>query len=466
MIDGLKPYDEYDDFGLSWSGKLPAHWNVERGKWLFRKVQRDLSPEDEVVTCFRDGTVTLRENRRVRGFTESIKEIGYQGIRKGDLVIHAMDAFAGAVGVSDSDGKGSPVYSVCLPKRDANSHYYAHVVREMARTQWVFALAKGVRERSTDFRFHTFAGQFLPVPPSAEQAAIVRYLDHADRRIRRYIRVKRQLIALLHEQKQAIIHRAVTRGLDPHVKLKPSGAEWLGEVPEHWDVKRAKYLFREVDERSTTGSEELLSVSHKTGVTPRKKNVTMFLAQSNIGHKICRPGDLAINTMWAYMAALGISRQIGIVSPSYGVYRPRDSSQFVPEYVDHLLRVEGYKSEYLCRSTGITSSRLRLYPEDFLRVPIVIPPLAEQSAIVLHVESEAKEIQSAINRTEVEIELLRDYRTRLIADVVTGKLDVREAAAALPDELEAVDSDAEDLLDEDDTTDDVELDTEPEEVEA
>ena len=215
MTGGLEPYPGYKDPGLPWLGEVPEHWDVERAKWLFTKMERPVRETDEVVTCFRDGVVTLRRNRRVGGFTESLKEIGYQGIRRGDLVIHGMDAFAGAVGVSDADGKGTPVYSVCEPAPGANAHYYSYVVREMARSEWILALAKGIRERSTDFRFGEFASQPVPLPPLDEQAAIVRFLDHADRRIRRYIAAKKKLIALLNEQKQAIIDRAVTRGLDP-----------------------------------------------------------------------------------------------------------------------------------------------------------------------------------------------------------------------------------------------------------
>jgi type I restriction enzyme S subunit len=305
VIEGLKPYAEYKDSGIAWARSLPSTWRTERAKWLFKKMNRPVRPEDEVVTCFRDGMVTLRKNRRLRGFTEATAESGYQGLRKGDLVIHAMDAFAGAVGVSDSDGKGTPVYSVCQPSKGANARYYAHTVREMSRSQWILALATGIRERSTDFRFETFGNQRVPVPTEDEQAAIVRFLDHANRKIDGFIRAKRKLVALLNEQKQAIIHRAVTLGLNPAVTLKPSGIPWLGDIPEHWDILRAKYLFREVDERSKTGREELLSVSHLTGVTPRsEKNISMFKAKSYIGHKICRPGDLAINTMWAWMAAL------------------------------------------------------------------------------------------------------------------------------------------------------------------
>ena len=110
------PYNDYKPSGVEWLGDIPAHWSIERAKWLFEKMERPVREEDEVVTCFRDGVVTLRKNRRVLGFTESLKEIGYQGIRRGDLVIHAMDAFAGAIGVADADGKGTPVYSVCKPE--------------------------------------------------------------------------------------------------------------------------------------------------------------------------------------------------------------------------------------------------------------------------------------------------------------------------------------------------------------
>ena len=274
----------------------------------------------------------------------------------------------------------------------------------------------------------------VTLPPLPEQRAIAYYLDHVDRRMRLYVTAKRKLIALLEEEKQAIINRAVTRGLDPNVRLKPSGVEWLGDVPEHWGVRRAKFFYREVDERSTTGTEELMSVSHITGVTPRKKTVTMFLAESNIGYKLCRPGDIVINTMWAYMAALGVARQNGLVSPFYGVYRSLNTERLNHDYIDSLLRTEAYRTNYLIRSTGITSSRLRLYPESFLDIPLLCPPTTEQDAIVEHLERATATTNAVIARARRQIELLEEYRTRLIADVVTGRLDVRAAAAQLPEE--------------------------------
>ena len=208
-----------------------------------------------------------------------------------------------------------------------------------------------------------------------------------------------------------------------HPAYKPSAVEWLGDIPAHWDVRRAKYFYREVDETSVTGLEELMSVSHKTGVTPRKSTVTMFMAESNVDYKICRPGDVVINTMWAYMAALGVARQVGTVSPSYGVYRPRIHNSLNPDYVDSLLRTEIYRAEYLRRSTGITSSRLRLYPDQFLGIPLLCPPVAEQTAIVRYLDRADERIQRAISAKERLIELLNEQRQAVIHRAVTRGLD-------------------------------------------
>jgi len=201
-------------------------------------------------------------------------------------------------------------------------------------------------------------------------------------------------------------------------------------------VNRAKWFYHEVDEHSDTGEEELLSVSHITGVTPRaEKNITMFMAESYVGHKLCTQGDLVINTMWAWMGALGVAHQTGIVSPAYAVYRPIRPDLFAPEYIEMLLRSNGYVGEFVCRSTGIQSSRLRLYPEEFFRVPLVRPPIDEQYAILASIRDHTTELNRAKDTALREVSLLGEYRTRLVADVVTGMLDVREVAASLPDEI-------------------------------
>jgi type I restriction enzyme S subunit len=213
-------------------------------------------------------------------------------------------------------------------------------------------------------------------------------------------------------------------GLKPYPAYTDTGLPWLGQIPTTWKLRRAKYLFREVDERSKTGSEELLSVSHKTGVTPRsQKNVTMFMAESNVGHKVCRPDDLVINTLWAWMAALGVSRHHGMVSPAYGVYRPIDPSGFRPRFADQLLRTPFYAAEYQRCSTGVNSSRLRLYPEAFFRIPIMLPPKEEQEAIVRFLAHANHKIDGFIRAKRKLIGLLNEQKQAIIHQAVTRGLD-------------------------------------------
>ena len=199
---------------------------------------------------------------------------------------------------------------------------------------------------------------------------------------------------------------------------------WLPAVPAHWDEQRAKVFFREVDERSRTGTEELLSVSHLTGVTPRsQKNVTMFKAESYTGHKLCRSGDIVVNTLWAWMAALGAARHTGLVSPAYGVYRPHRPESFNPAYLDYLLRTRAYVTEYNCRSTGIRASRLRLYPNQFLDIPLIQPSRPEQDKIVAYLRAQDAHIARFIKAKRELIRLLIEQKRQIIDNAVTHGLD-------------------------------------------
>ena len=437
MIADLKSYPAMRDSGVSWLGEVPGHWGVVRGKRLLRKMDRPVRETDDVITCFRDGTVTLRKNRRAEGFTLSLKEIGYQGIRAGDLVIHAMDAFAGSVGVADSDGKGTPVYSVCIPEYGASAYYYAFIVREMARSQWISALATGIRERSTDFRYSTLATQELPLPPLPEQCAIVRYLDHADRCIRRYIDAKQKLIGLLEEQRQAIIQQAITRGLDPNARLKPSGVEWLGDVPEHWSVIALRHRYSQclgkmLDSKRIKGDHSL----------PYLRNSDIQWDQINIDDLpkmdilpdeyerytvrdgdllVCEGGEVGRCALWSgELSMCGFQKALHRL-------RPKNINRDVPRFMYYVLRAavpgNAFSDGHVSTIEHLTGEKIRAH-----RFPF--PLFLEQSAIVQYLDRATGTIDTAIEHTQRQIELMEEYRTRLTSDVVTGKIDVREAAAA------------------------------------
>lgn len=257
------------------------------------------------------------------------------------------------------------------------------------------------------------------------QTRIANHLDRETARIDGLIAEKERMLALLEEKRAALISRLVTRGLDLNAPLKPSGQEWLGEIPAHWRVERAKNLFTVRDERSDDGSEELLTVSHITGVTSRsEKDVYMFEADDKAGYKRCMPGDLAINTLWAWMGAMGISPLAGIVSPDYHVYTSK--GELLPEYVDLLCRSRPFVAEVSRWSKGVWSSRLRLYPENFFEMRLPVPPHDEQADIVRAVEVDQRKANALRESLQLSITLAKERRAALITAAVTGQIPLEE----------------------------------------
>jgi len=265
----------------------------------------------------------------------------------------------------------------------------------------------------------------MPFPSKETQCRIANYLDRETARIDGLIAEKERMLALLEEKRTALVSRVVTRGLNPITPLKPSGQEWLGEIPAHWRLERAKNLFTVRDERSDDGSEELLTVSHITGVTSRsEKDVYMFEADDKAGYKRCMPGDLAINTLWAWMGAMGISPLAGIVSPDYHVYTSK--GELLPEYVDLLCRSRPFVAEVSRWSKGVWSSRLRLYPENFFEMRLPVPPHDEQLEIVRAVETDQRKANALRDSLQLSITLAKERRAALITAAVTGQIPLKE----------------------------------------
>lgn len=267
----------------------------------------------------------------------------------------------------------------------------------------------------------------IHLPSQTEQDRIACFLDNEAARIDSLIAEKQRLTDLLTEKRRAVIADFLTKGLNKDAPRRDSGIPWLGETPAHWQVERAKWLFTERDDRSDSGDEELLTVSHLTGVTSRaEKDVNMFMAESLEGYKRCQAGDLVINTLWAWMGAMGVARQPGIVSPAYNVYQP--VAQLDPEYVDLLVRTPRFVEEITRYSKGVWSSRLRLYPEGLYEAWLPVPPLDEQRAIVAQVQTETKKLDALAEATERTITLLQERRSALISAAVTGELEFGEAS--------------------------------------
>jgi type I restriction enzyme S subunit len=398
-------------------------------------MSRPVRDSDDIVTAFRDGQVTLRKNRREDGFTNALQEIGYQGIRKGDLVIHAMDGFAGAIGVSDSDGKSSPVYSACVPVRpDVDSKYFALFLRDLALRGFVTCLTRGIRERSTEFRYAEFKELVLPIPTAAEQGSIVHFLDLETAKIDTLIDQQEQLIKLLEEKRQAVISHAVTKGLNPGVRMKDSGVEWLGEVPEHWYVGRLKYLTtRVVDGTHFTPTyvEDGVPFLRVTDIHRGDINLadvkTIPIEEHRELVKRCRPqvGDILLSKN----GTIGVPRLVDwdwefSIFVSLCLIRFRHSIQ--PKFAE----VFFLSSQLQDQIFGLTkqSTVTNLHLDKIVNFWFCVPPIEEQSEILKALDVKLKDIDGLIGNSWEALNLLRERRTTLISAAVTGKIDVREVA--------------------------------------
>ncbi|WP_281213668.1 restriction endonuclease subunit S [Shewanella insulae] len=423
----MPQYEEYKNSGVNWLGEVPTHWEMERAKWLFQKTERPVRTEDEIVTCFRDGQVTLRRNRRTEGFTNALKEHGYQGIRKGDLVIHAMDAFAGAIGVSDSDGKSTPVYSACVPRGQAqvNPQFYAYFIRDMALSGFIVSLAKGIRERSTDFRFNDFAQLPLPIPPLVEQDAIVAFVDKKSTQLNEAISIKEQQIALLKERKQIIIQQAVTQGLNPDAPMKDSGVDWIGQIPAHWEVRRSKFLFTQRKERAWNDDVQL-SATQAYGVIPQARyeeltGARVVKIQFHLDKRKHVEKDDFVISMRSFQGGLERAWSRGCIRSSYVILRPLQ--EIVPSFYGYLLKLPSY-IKALQQTASFIRDGQDLNFGNFAQVDLFIPPLKEQQAIADYVDGFMRSSEEGIELLEAQIDKLKEYKTTLINAAVTGKIKV------------------------------------------
>ncbi|MDO9032256.1 MAG: NADAR domain-containing protein [Hydrogenophaga sp.] len=436
VIAKLKPYLEYQETGLPWVPSIPAHWNLVPNRALLKKRKVLVGANHinyQLLSLTKKGVI-VRDVSSGKGKFSS--DMGTsQEVRRNDFVFCLFDVpeTPRTVGLSSYDGMITGAYTVFESRMLTINElqYFEQFYIVMDDRKLLSPLYSGLRHTIPP---SCLLGTKTPQPPKEEQAAIVRFLKHANQRIDKLIRIKRSLIDLLNEQKQAITHQCITSGLSSSVELKPSGISWLGDIPKHWKVLRSKYLFREVDERSAHGKELHLSMSQKLGLIPNADiEVRRLVSDSYVGAKLCKKTDLVLNRLKAHLGVFALAPQPGLVSPDYTVLRPileQESTYFEALYRSPACRVELYR-----RAKGIVQGFWRLYTDDFYAIYMPVPPISEQLEIMNYLNRALEKQSVAIGRAEREISLLQEYRARLTADIVTGKLDVREAATLLPDML-------------------------------
>lgn len=403
---------EMKDSGVEWIGEIPAHWDTIR----FRFIAKITTGNQDTQNADPDGAYPFYVRSPI---VERCNNYTFDG----EGILMAGDG-AGAGRVFHLvDGK----YAVHQRVYRFYDFKYIKPVLLKYYLENLFATVMDYGSAKTtvpSVRLPMIQDFIVCVPPEKEQNSIVTILDEKCSQVDTLIANVQEQIEKLKAYKQSMITVVVTKGLDSTAPMKDSGVAWIGEIPAHWEIKRGKALFKESEARSADGSEELLTVSQYTGITPRShKNVTMFEALSLEGYKICEIGDIAANTMWLWAGAIGVSEYRGVISPSYNVYRQK-SGTYISQYLDYLLRAPMLVQEYASLSTGIRASRLRLYPKDFLNIHFPVPPLEEQRAILDALSSKCSAVDRLISIKQAKIEKLEQYKRSLIYEYVTGKREV------------------------------------------
>jgi type I restriction enzyme S subunit len=452
----LAPYPEYKESGVSWLGKIPAHWDCLPHRAVFSevKVQGHI---DEPLLSVTIAKGIIPQSKLLANSSKkdssNLDKSKYKLVCPDDIVYNKMRAWQGAIGVSRYRGIVSPAYIVVRLRRAGNPNYFHYLLRTPLFAKEAERWSYGITPDMWSLRPEHFKLIYSCVPRHEEQTQIARFLDWKTSQINKFIRNKRRLIELLKEQKQNVINQAVTRGLDPKVNFKPSGVEWIGDIPEHWDATKLKRVVSFNPSKS------------ETRANPADEEKVVFLPMENIsvngdidcsekralsevwnGFTYFRRGDVVVakitpcfeNGKGAYLK--GLESDFGFGTTELIVLRPSKAIdgaflRFLTSTKQFLLLGEQYM-------TGAAGQQR--IPSDFVKnYPIGLPPIDEQLEILEHIQEKSAEIDQAISRAQSEIELMREYRTRLISDVVTGQVDVRgiEVPEVAEGELLALDED-------------------------
>ena len=417
----MKRYNAYKDSDVKWIGEIPSHWKTTKLKHIIVKLYREKRPNSELLVCSNKGKVIKKGDSKI-GLVADNDDI-YQGVCKGDLLIHGMDTWHGAIAISNFDGMCTPVVHVCDSKQ--NKTYIALYLQFMAISKVFKLISNGVRQNTSDFRSWDKVGAIpIMVPPLHEQQAIVDYLKDKTLKIEQYVSARERERELLDSLKQSEIANVVTRGLNPNVKMKDSGIPWIGEIPEHWEVKKMRSIFRLAHEKTEEERTDLLSLSQYTGIRYKSQcdKTGMFEAESTVGYNIVHKGQFVMNIMLAWNGSYAVSDLDGIISPSYCIFDFKEDCD--KRYFNYLLRTEMYQGEFKANSKGLIDSRLRLYPDYFFPIGVIVPPIEEQNAISDYIDSKLQKIDQYMSDLQREIDYLKEFKQRLISDAVTGQLCV------------------------------------------
>jgi type I restriction enzyme, S subunit len=451
MITDLKPYPKYKESGLPWLGQVPMHWDVRPAFGAFvPNHERNHGMKEKTVLSLSYGRIVIKPAEKLHGLVPESFET-YQIVNPGDIVLRTTDLqndhTSLRVGMVRDRGIITSAYLALRVNVGVSPDFGFQFLNVWDTSKAIYGYGSGLRQ---NLDFSHFKRMPVAIPPPAEQAAIARLLDWANGRLERAIRAKRKVIALLNEQKQAIIHLAVTRGLDPSVPLKPSGIPWLGDIPQHWEVRRLRTLVDRIDQGVSPLTAGFLAEGDSWGVlksgcvnrgifreTEHKQLARSFEIDPRI---VVKAGDVLISRACGSPTLVGSVGRVKALRYklilSDKTFRACFKCSIDADFMVFAMNCRYYRQQVEQAISGAEGLANNLPLSSLRDFAFATPPVEEAAAIARYLENETAGLQVTITRLDREIELLLEYRTRLVADVVTGKLDVREAAERLPEEAD------------------------------
>ena len=416
----MKRYPEYKASSVDWIGEIPAHWKVRRNKRIFsERDDRSATGKEELLTVSHITGVSPRAEKNVGMFLAETLE-GYKHCSVGNLVINTMWAWMGALGISEFDGIVSPSYNVYqLKNGEYLPKYYDYLYRTPNHVSEIIRWSKGVWHSRLRLYPDAFFSMFTITPPFEEQTQIAAFLDQKTGQIDELLRIKERRIELLQEQRTPLINQIVTKGLNPNVEMKPSGVEWIGEIPKHWEIEKIKHIATFVSEKSTPET-DAIKISPENVESETGKVLDFYSSYDAVGVKF-QAGDVLFNKLRVYLNKVVFAEYDGYSLGEMIVIRP--VLQDTGKYLFYLM-LSGRFIEY-CNSISYGVKMPRTAVEDILNTQIPLTSYQEQIQIATFLDHKTKQIDDLISTEQRKIELLKEYRQSLISEAVTGKIDVR-----------------------------------------
>lgn len=419
----MKRYDEMTSTPEAvWFSSIPSTWRTTKIRELFSERNTKVSDKDYPALSVGKMGIVPQLDTAVKTDNGDNRKL----ICKGDFAINSRSDRKGAGGISDFDGSCSLIITVLKPHKELNSRFYHYLLRSHYFSEEYYRNGKGLVSDLWTTKWDTMQNIYIPVPPSSEQDQIVRYLDWQTLRINKLIKGYKRQIELLEERKKAVVSNAIIHGLKKDIPLKDSGVYWIGDIPKHWSTIKLRRILSPVSIKNCPDM-QLLSVVREQGViirdTENKESNHNYIPDDLSNYKVVRKNQFVINKMKAWQGSYGVSGYDGLVSPAYFVFNVNFNNL---EYFHYAIRSKVYVNFFAQASDGIRVGQWDLDMQKMKEIPFIVPSEEEQVEIVRYIKKEHKKLDVSIEKWKSKIELLKEYRTRLISDVVTGQVDVRD----------------------------------------